>query len=141
MDRLLAGRTAQRKVSMLLLGLFGCLGLVIAAVGIYGVMSHLVTQRTREIGVRMALGANQLSVIGLILRHAGVLVGTGLVLGGLGAWYLTGTARAFLFELQPTDLRAFLAAAVLLSLAALAAAVIPTRRAAAVDPIAALRSD
>jgi putative ABC transport system permease protein len=141
MDRLLAGRIAQRKVSMLLVGLFGCLGLVIAAVGIYGVMSHLVTQRTREIGVRMALGANQLSVIGLILRHAGVLVGTGLVLGGLGAWYLTGTARAFLFELQPTDLRAFLAAAVLLSLAALAAAVIPTRRAAAVDPIAALRSD
>jgi putative ABC transport system permease protein len=141
MDRLLAGRTAQRKVSMLLLGLFGCLGLVIAAVGIYGVMSHLVTQRTREIGVRMALGANQLSVIGLILRHAGVLVGTGLVLGSLGAWYLTGTARAFLFELQPTDLRAFLAAAVLLSLAALAAAVIPTRRAAAVDPIVALRSD
>lgn len=126
---------------MLLLGLFGCVGLVIAAVGIYGVMSHLVTQRTREIGVRMALGASQMRVIGLILRHASVLVGSGLVLGGLGAWYLTGTARAFLFELQPTDPRAFLAAAVLLSFAAVAAAVIPTRRAATVDPIVALRSD
>jgi len=141
MDRLLAGRIAQRKVSMLLLGLFGFLGLVMAAVGIYGVMSQLVTQRTREIGVRMALGASQVSVVGLILRHAGVLVGTGLALGGLGSWYLSETARAFLFQLRPTDIRAFFAAAILLSLAALAAAVIPARRAAGVDPMISLRSD
>ena len=141
MDRLLAGRVAQRKVSMLLLGLFGCLGLVIAAIGVYGVMSQLVSQRTREIGVRMALGASQLSVVRLILRHAGVLVGTGLALGGLGSWSVSEAARAFLFQLQPTDPRAFFAAAILLSLAALAAAGIPARRAAAVDPIIALRSD
>ena len=141
MDRLLAGRIAQRKVSMLLLGLFAGLGLIMAAVGIYGVMSHLVTQRTREIGVRMAIGATQLSVIGLIVRHAVALVGIGVALGGLGSWYLSGAARAFLFQLQPTDSRAFLAAAILLSSAAVAAAVIPARRAAGVDPIIALRSD
>jgi putative ABC transport system permease protein len=141
MDRLLAGRVAQRKVSMLLLGLFGFLGLIISAVGIYGVISHLVAQRTREIGVRMALGASRVSVVAMVLRTVASLVGAGLVLGELSSWYLSATARAFLFELRPTDPRAFLAAAALLSTAAVVAAIVPARRAAGVDPIVALRSE
>ncbi len=141
MDRMMATRLAQRKVSMLLLGLFGLLGLIIAAVGIYGVMSYAVNQRTREIGVRMALGATRLAVIAMVLRNAGTLVLAGLAIGTVASWYFSAAARTFLFRLQPADPRAFAAAAVVLSVAALIAAIIPARRAASVDPIVALRSD
>ena len=86
-DELIAIRVAQRKVSMLLLGLFGLLGLVISAIGIYGVMGYLVSQRAREIGVRMALGATRADVMRMVLLNACVLVLSGLILGGVGAWY------------------------------------------------------
>ncbi len=141
MERLVASRIAQRKVSMLLLGVFGFLGLIIAAVGIYGVMSYLVAQRTREIGVRIALGATRFNVVAMILSNAGALVALGLGIGTLASWYLGALAKSFLFQLQPTDPRAFAAAAVALSMAALVAALIPARRAATVDPIIALRSE
>jgi putative ABC transport system permease protein len=141
MEELMARQVAQRKVTMLLLGLFGLLGLVIAGVGVYGVMAHFVSQRTREIGVRIALGATRSTVVGMVLLNAGVLVTAGLAIGGVAAWYLTGAARPFLFRLEPTDPRAFAAAAAFLLVAALVASVIPARRAASVDPMVALRAE
>jgi predicted permease len=141
MEELIARQIAQRKLTMLLLGLFGLLGLVIAGVGVYGVMAYLVSQRTREIGVRIALGATRSTVVGMVLLNACVLVTAGLVIGGVAAWYLTGAARAFLFRLEPTDSRAFAAAGASLLVAALVASVIPARRAASVDPIVALRAE
>jgi putative ABC transport system permease protein len=141
MEELIGRRVAQRKVTMLLLGLFGLLGLVISAVGVYGVMAYLVAQRTREIGVRMALGATRANVIGMVLLNAAALVASGFVVGGIAAWYLSATATAFLFRLEPTDPRAFAAALVSLAVAALVASAIPARRAASVDPIVALRAD
>jgi putative ABC transport system permease protein len=141
MDELVAKRFAQRRLNMLLLGLFGLLGLVIAAVGIYGLMAFLVAQRTREIGVRIALGASRSRVVAMVLVKAAVLVTSGLVIGGAAAWYLSAASRAFLFHVEPTDPRAFAAAAVSLLVAALLASAIPARRAACVDPMVALRTE
>lgn len=141
MEQVLGRQVAQRRLNMLLLGLFGVLGLVISGVGIYGVMAYLVAQRTREIGVRMALGATRRSVVGMVLTRAGVLVAAGLVLGGAGAWYLSSTAQTFLFRMDTTDLRPFAAAIGTLVGAALLASAIPARRAASVNPIVALRSE
>ncbi len=141
MDELMARRVAQRRLNMLLLGLFGLLGLVISAVGIYGVMAYIVAQRTREIGVRMALGATRAQVVGMVLRNAAILVVIGLTIGGIAAWYLSATAKAFLFQLETTDPRAFVVAVSSLALAALIASALPARRAASVDPMVALRSE
>ena len=141
MDEVLERRVAQRKLNMLLLGLFGVLGLVISAVGIYGTLAYTVAQRTREIGVRMALGASRSSVVTMVLGHAGRLVALGLIIGGVGAWYLTAAANAFLFGLDATDARAFFAALAALAAAAALASAIPARRAASVDPAEALRAD
>ena len=139
LEAIMRRQTAQRRLSMLLLGLFGVLGLVIAAVGVYGVLAYVVTQRTREIGVRVALGATRAGVAGLLLHRAATLSVLGLVIGAGGAWILSSVVRAFLFELEPTDARVFAAALAVLAVSALAAAAIPARRAAAVDPIVALR--
>jgi putative ABC transport system permease protein len=141
MEELISRRVAQRRLNMLLLGLFGFLGLVICAVGIYGVMAYLVSQRTREIGVRMALGATRGRVVGMVLRNAGMMVAAGLVIGTAGAWYLSAAAKTFLFRLDSNDPRAFAAAVLSLSLAALIASAIPARRAASVDPMVALRAE
>ena len=141
MEEVISRRVAQRKLNMLLLGLFGLLGLVISAVGIYGVMAYVVSQRTREIGVRMALGATRKGIIGMVLRSATLLVAVGLLVGGVGAWYLSQTAKSFLFRMDVNDPRAFAAAIGALAFAALLASVIPARRAASVDPMIALRSE
>ena len=141
MQELVARQTAQRRLNMLMLGLFGLLGLVISAVGVYGVMACVVSQRTREIGVRMALGATRARVIGMVLTNACLLIAAGLVIGGAGAWYLSATAKSFLFGLEPNDLRAFVAAGLALSIAAIVASAIPARRAASVDPTVALRAE
>ena len=139
MDDVLSRLTAQRRLNMLLLGLFGLLGLVLSAVGVYGVMTYVVSQRTREIGVRMALGATRRSVLAMILRNATMLVASGLVIGGAAAWMLRQTADGFLFRTDVDDPRVFLAALGTLAVAALVASVIPARRAASVDPTVALR--
>jgi putative ABC transport system permease protein len=139
MEEVVASHTTQRRLNMLMVGLFGLLGLVISAVGIYGVLAYVVSQRTREIGVRMALGATRSRVVGMVLTNAAILVATGLAIGAAGAWYLRATASSFLFGLEPTDPRAFAVALLTLSGAALIASVIPARRAAGVDPIVALR--
>jgi putative ABC transport system permease protein len=94
MDELFARRIAQRRLNMLLLGLFGLVGLVISVVGLYGIMAYVVSQRTREIGVRMALGATQSKVVRMVLINACTLVAAGLVIGGVSAWYLSATASA-----------------------------------------------
>ena len=141
MEEIFARRVAQRRLNMLLLGLFGVLGLVISAVGIYGVMAYVVAQRTREIGVRMALGATRSNVVGMVLRNAGLLVVLGLVIGAVGAWSVSAAAKSFLFRLDPSDPRAFVAAVASLSLAALVASAIPALRAASIDPMVALRAE
>jgi putative ABC transport system permease protein len=137
MDRLIA----QRRFNMAVLTLFGVLGLVIAAVGIYGVMAYVVAQRTNEIGVRMALGATRGNVVSMVLRRAGVLMIAGLVIGGIGAWYLSAGVKTFLFEVQPNDVRVFAGALAVLACAGLLASALPARRAATVDPLVALRGE
>jgi predicted permease len=139
MDDLVARQTAGRRLNMMMLGLFGLLGLAISTVGVYGVMAYSVAQRTREIGVRMALGATRSRVIGMVLSNACLVVVAGLAIGCLGAWSLSAFAKSFLFALEPTDVRAYAAATGSLSLAALLAAAIPARRAARLDPALVLR--
>jgi putative ABC transport system permease protein len=141
MDEVIARQVAQRRFNMLMLGLFGVLGLVISAVGIYGVMAYVVAQREREIGVRMALGASPGSVVNMILRSAATLVLLGLVIGSAAAWSLRGTAKAFLFKIEVTDPRVYATALGVLVAAALIASLIPARRAASVDPLVALRAE
>ena len=104
-------------------------------------MAYVVSQRTREIGVRMALGGARSSVMSMVLSNAGRLWLSGLALGTAGAWYLRATAKTFLFGLEATDPRAFAAAIVSLLVAALVASIIPARRAASVGPIVALRAE
>jgi ABC-type antimicrobial peptide transport system permease subunit len=126
---------------MALLALFGVLGLVIAAAGIYGVMAYVVAQRTNEIGVRMALGAARHSVISMVMQRASLLILEGLAIGGVGTWFLSSTVRAFLFEVQPNGIGIFLGALAILAVAGLAASLVPARRAAGVDPLVALRCE
>ena len=137
MDRLIA----QRRFNMAVLALFGVLGLVIAAVGIYGVMAYAVAQRTNEIGVRMALGATRANVISMVLRRACALMLAGLAVGAVGAWYLSSGVKSFLFQVQPNDVGIFAGALAVLASAGLLASALPARRAAAVDPLVALRSE
>jgi putative ABC transport system permease protein len=137
MDRLIA----QRRFNMAVLALFGVLGLVIAGVGIYGVMAYVVAQRTNEIGVRMALGATRGNVVAMVLRRASGLMAFGLAIGGAGAWYLSAGVKSFLFEVPPNDLGIFAAALAVLASAGLLASALPARRAASVDPLIALRSE
>jgi putative ABC transport system permease protein len=141
MEELIGRQVAQRRLNMLLLELFGVLGLVISAAGIYGFMASMVSQRAREIAVRIALGATRSNVVIMVLLNAGALVGSGLIIGGVAAWSLSATVKAFLFGIEATDPRAFAAALVLLAGAALVASVIPARRAATIDPIVVLRAD
>ena len=137
MDRLIA----QRRFNMAVLALFGALGLLIAAVGIYGVMSYVVAQRTNEIGVRMALGATRADVVWMVLHRAGLLMLGGLAIGAIGAWYLSAGMKTFLFQVEPNDVRIFAGAIVVLASAGLLASALPARRAATVDPVVALRAE
>lgn len=130
---------AQRRFNMLLLSIFGLLGIVITGVGIYGVMAYVVEQRTQEIGVRMALGAQPKRVLGMMLTRAMVYVGVGLSVGLAGSYALSRFVESFLFRVEPGDPIVYAGTAALLVLIGLLAAWIPSRRAAKVDPIIALR--
>jgi ABC-type antimicrobial peptide transport system permease subunit len=134
-----AARIAQRRLNMLLLGSFGLLGLVISAVGIYGVMAYSVAQRTREIGVRMALGADSWKVQRLVLRQVGMMVFIGGLIGLAGAVALGRVAQSMLYQMSGADPMVMAAASVLLALVALAAGYVPALRASRVDPMQALR--
>src|SRR5262249_55209369 len=132
---------SERRFYVLLIAVFAGIALVLAAVGIFGVLSYLVTQRTREIGIRVALGADRAAVVSMVLRQALGLAGVGVSLGVVGAAALTGVMRKMLFDLSPTDPVTFVAVALTLFTVAVAAAWIPARRATGVDPVVALRND
>jgi putative ABC transport system permease protein len=132
---------AERRFNMLLLTIFGALGVAIAAIGIYGVMAYVVAERTREIGIRIALGAQTFEILMGVVGRAAIYLGVGLVLGLAGAWKLAVFTKAFLFQIDPHDGLLYAAAAALIVLAGLAAAFVPARRAARVDPIVALRAE
>ena len=125
---------------MLLVGLFAALALALGAIGVHGVLSYDVARRMREIGIRMALGAERASVLRLIVGQALVLVAIGVLAGGAGAFVLTRTLSTLLFGVTPHDPATFAAAAGVLTIVALAAAAVPAWRAARVDPAIALRS-
>jgi len=138
---LLDRNLSEAKFNLLLLGLFAVVALVLAAIGVYGVMSYAVTQRTREIGVRMALGAQPRSVLRLVIGKGMTLVSVGVVIGMAAAWALTRLMATMLFETPATDPATFALIAFLLAGVALAACWIPARRAAKVDPMIALRCE
>ena len=139
MDELMAVSLAQQRFNMSLLGLFAALALVLAAVGIYGLMSYAVTQRTHEIGIRVAIGAQRRDVLGLVVAEGTKLALLGIVVGVAFALVLTRFMTSLLFEVAPTDPTTFFAVAILLALTGLLACYIPARRAMRVDPMVALR--
>ena len=132
---------AAPKSQSLLLAIFGALGLLLSVVGVYGVMSYLVSQQTREIGIRMALGAAPSNVLRLIVAHGLKLTLFGIAIGLCASLALTRFIRTLLFDISPTDPLTFAAVAVLLTGVAVAACAIPARRAMQVDPMIALRHD
>jgi ABC-type antimicrobial peptide transport system permease subunit len=129
----------SRRFSLVIFGVFGVAALLLAALGIYGVSSYAVAQRTQEIGIRMALGAQMKDVLKLVLRNAMSLVLVGAVLGLASAYAATRVMTSLLFGVTPTDLATFIAVPLLLFLVALVASLIPARRATKVDPLIALR--
>jgi putative ABC transport system permease protein len=139
MSSLIALRLAQPRFNMMLLGVFACVALVLAAVGIYGVIAYSVTQRTREIGIRMALGAQRSDMLGMVLRQSLTVVLIGLVLGLLAAFAATRLLASLLYGVGANDALTYAAVVTLLSVAALFASYIPARRAMKVDPMVALR--
>jgi putative ABC transport system permease protein len=135
----MASSVAEPKFSALLLSLFAGLALVLSCIGLYGVMSYAVAQRTRELGVRMALGAQTRDVLKMVLRQGMWLTLLGAALGVAGAVALTRMIKSWLFGVSPTDPLTFAAAVLLLTIVALLSCWVPARRAAKVDPITALR--
>ncbi len=139
MEQYLASSLAPRRFTLLLISLFGALALLLAAIGIYGVIAYAVTLRTREVGIRVALGAERRDVLFMVLRDGAGLTVAGLCAGFLTSMALTRLLASLLFEVSPTDLSVAGLVAVVLSAVALAASYFPARRAASVDPVIALR--
>jgi putative ABC transport system permease protein len=141
MEDIMAVSLAQQRFNMLLLALFAVLALILAAVGIYGLMAYSVSQRTHEIGVRLAIGAQRRDVLRLVLKDGARLTILGIAIGIIAALALTRLMASLLFEVTPTDPATFAAVAILLAVVAFAACYIPARRATRVDPMVALRYD
>jgi predicted permease len=139
MDQIISDSLAARRFSMILLDVFAALALVLSSVGIYGVLSYLVGQRTHEIGVRIALGARRIDVLRMVLSQAAAMAFVGVAIGLLASLALTRLMANMLYGVSPTDPLTFLGVAVVLTLVALAACYIPARRAMRVDPLVALR--
>ena len=139
MDQVIADNMQDTSMQTVLLGSFAALGLLLSAVGIYGVMAYLVTQRTHEIGVRLALGAQRGNILQLVLGRGAKLTVAGIAIGLAATFALTRLLSAELFGVSATDPLTFAGVALLLALVALAACYIPARRAMRVDPIVAMR--
>jgi putative ABC transport system permease protein len=138
MDEVLQQSSATRRFNTLLLSMLGLTGLILAAIGIYGVIAFFVSQRTHEIGVRVALGASTGSVVGMVVRQALVLSSVGIVVGAVAAFWATRVLGTMLFQIGARDPVAYVVAASVLLLVALCASWLPARRAARVDPVSAL---
>ena len=138
-EDLLSASVAVPRFYMLLVAVFAAIALAIAAVGIYGTLNYLVTQRTHEIGVRMALGAQPADLRQTIVGQGLALVLAGLVFGLAGAWALTRLLASLLFRVRPNDAATFVAASIVLIAVGLLACYIPARRATKIDPMEALR--
>ncbi|HEX5424744.1 MAG TPA: ABC transporter permease [Candidatus Acidoferrales bacterium] len=141
MDDLRSNSVSTRRITLVLLGAFSGLALVLATIGIYGVISYSVAQRTHEIGIRMALGAQHRTVLGMVLGQGGRIALIGIAVGIVGALGLTRLMRSLLFSVSAYDPATFAGVAILLVLVALAACYVPARRAMCVDPIVALRHE
>jgi putative ABC transport system permease protein len=141
MDELFINSISTQRLTVFLLGTFAALALLLAALGLYGVLAYNVSQRTREIGIRMALGATSRSVVGLILRHGFKFAGLGLVLGLGLALVFAQVMRTLLYEVSPFDPLAFALVAAALSVIGGVACWLPARRATRVDPMTALRTE
>jgi predicted permease len=131
----------RERLMASLSGGFGLLAAILSTLGLYGVMSYMVTRRKNEIGVRMALGAQPGDVLGLVFREAGQLLAVGLVLGLAGSWALSRYAESLLYGLKPNDATTLVLACSLLALTAIGAALLPARRAARMDPAMVLREE
>jgi predicted permease len=141
MARVVADSIAQQRFAMMLFSIFAAGALLLASIGIYGVLSYVVGQRTREIGIRMAMGAQKHDVVRAVLRDGARMVLPGICIGLVVALGMTRLMSAILFGVKPTDVVTFASVAVLLSLVALAACYVPARRASRLDPMQALRAD
>ncbi len=139
MEEVIAASVAQRRFILMLLGGFAGAALLLAGIGLYGVIAYAVSQRTREIGIRMALGATRSAVLALVLRQGMKLAGIGVLLGTAGGLGLTRVLTGFLYEVKPTDPATFVSVSLILTLVAVLACWLPARRAAKVDPMEALR--
>jgi putative ABC transport system permease protein len=141
MEEVVTRSVAERRLTMLLLTVFACASLILAAVGIYGVIAYNVTQRTQEIGIRMALGAQRSAVLRMVIGHAMRLAVLGVLSGTVMAFALTRLMTGLLFGVTPGDPLTFSTVAGVLCAVALVASYVPGRRATLVDPVIALRAD
>jgi putative ABC transport system permease protein len=141
MDEVLSTSVARPRFNTLLLTLFAGMALILAMVGVYGVISYSVSHRTREIGIRMALGAQRREVMAMIVKEGLLYAATGLALGAAGALALTRALSGLLYGISPTDPWTFALVSALLCGAALLACYLPARRATRIDPMLALRHD
>ncbi len=141
MDAVVSNSLSGRRLNVVLIGAFGTLALALAAIGLYGVMAYTVTQRTREMGIRMAIGASPANVLALVAGQGLKLVGTGLAIGLTVAVPLAGSLDRFLFGIAPRDLSTFALAAAVLVVAGALACYVPARRAMRVEPVIALREE
>jgi putative ABC transport system permease protein len=141
MQSLVSKSVAGRRFSTTVLGFFAGIALVLAAIGIYGVVSYQVVQRTREMGIRMALGARSGQVLSLVIKGSMRVVAVGLIVGMLAAPALARVLRSLLFDVSTTDASTFVGVLLLFVIVALIASIIPAVRATRVDPVVALRSE